>query len=107
MITVTPAAAEQIRTSAKQGRMEGMPLRIAALRQADGSFHYAMGFDDAQREGDARFTSHGIELVIAPTSAPLLQGTVVDYVELEPDKFDFIFMNPNDPDYQAPADTET
>ena len=87
--------------------MEGMPLRIAALRQADGSFHYAMGFDDVQRDGDARFTSQGIELVIAPNSAPLLQGTVVDYVELEPEKFDFIFMNPNDPDYQTPVDTET
>jgi iron-sulfur cluster assembly protein len=107
MITVTPPAAEQIRTSAKQGRMEGMPLRIAAQRQADGSIHYGMGFDDAQREGDAQITSEGIDLVIAPTSAHLLQGTVIDYVELEPGKFDFIFMNPNDPNYTAPTEAES
>ena len=106
MITVTPSAAEQIRTSAKQGRMEGMPLRIAAQKQADGSIHYGMGFDDTQRDGDAQFTAEGIDLVIAPTSAHLLQGTVIDYVELEPGKFDFIFMNPNDPNYTAPTEAE-
>ena len=41
MFNVTPAAAEQIRTSAKQGQMEGMPLRVAARLDNDGSLQYA------------------------------------------------------------------
>ena len=39
MITVTPSAADQIRLSARQGRMEGLPMRIAATRNPDGSIH--------------------------------------------------------------------
>lgn len=102
MITITPAAAKQIKESAKQARMEGMALRIAADRQADGSIHYGMGFDDLNRDDDTRYSSEGIELVIAPTSRALLDGTVVDFVEIEDGQFEFIFMNPNDANYTPP-----
>ncbi|WJW74354.1 iron-sulfur cluster assembly accessory protein [Thiohalobacter sp. IOR34] len=106
MITVTPEAAKQIRESARQNRMEGMPLRVAAQRNADGSIHYGMGFDDVGREDDQRFNSEGIELVVAPPSLPLLEGTTIDYVELEPGSFEFIFINPNDPNCQPPAEAD-
>lgn len=104
MITVTPAAAAQIRSAAKQGRMEGMALRIAAQRDAAGTIQYAMGFDDSTRSDDTRFTSEGVELVVASTSAMLLDGTTLDYVEFEPGRSEFIFMNPNDPNYRPPQD---
>ena len=100
MISLTPEAARQIRESAKQGNMQGMPLRVAVTRLEDGSFHYALGFDDTSREGDNRFQSEGIDLVVAPQSMELLDGTVIDYVELEPGRKDIIFMNPNDPQHQ-------
>jgi len=47
MISITPEAAAQIRTSAKEQHLEGLPLRVAAQRLPDGKFHYAMGFDEA------------------------------------------------------------
>lgn len=103
MITITPRAAEQIRTSAKQGNMIGMPLRIACQKEADGSFHYALGFDDQSQQGDETYTSEGIDLVVGAISAPLLRGTIVDYVELDEGKLEIIFLNPNDPNYK-PAD---
>ncbi len=103
MITLTPAAAKQVRHSAREGKMEGMALRVAATRNPDGSIHYGMGFDDTSREGDMKFTSEGIEIVVAPTSLELLDGTTIDFVELEPGKFEFIFLNPRDPNYK-PAD---
>ena len=106
MISITPTAARQVRESARQGQMEGMPLRIAAMRNPDGSIHYAMGFDDKQLEHDNRFNSEGIEIVVADTSMPLLTGTVIDYVEIEPGKFEFIFLNPNDPNYQPAEQAE-
>ena len=39
MITVTEKAAKQIKLSAKQGKAEGMPLRIAATKNEDESIH--------------------------------------------------------------------
>lgn len=101
MISVTPAAAEQIRESAKQGKMQGMPLRVAVTRLEDGSFHYALGFDDTSRDGDNAFHSEGIDIVVAPESLPMLEGTVIDYVEIEGNN-EIIFVNPNDPAQQQP-----
>jgi iron-sulfur cluster assembly accessory protein len=100
MITITPRAAEQIRISAKQGNMIGMPLRIACQKQPDGSFHYALGFDDQSQQGDETYTSEGIDLVVSVLSQPLLIGTIIDYVELESGQFEIIFLNPNDPNYK-------
>lgn len=102
MITITPAAAEKIRESAKQSGMENLPMRIAASRNPDGSIHYGMGFDDNQMEGDLCLTSEDVDIVISESSQILLEGTTVDFVELEPGSFQFIFMNPNDANYTPP-----
>ena len=101
MITVTAEAAKQIKLSARQGKTEGVPLRIAATRNDDDSIHYGMGFDDS-KEDDISVTSEDIEIVVSPVSAELLNDTVLDFVELEPGKHQFIFMNPNDPGYTPP-----
>ena len=103
MITLTPAAIEKIRASAEQGDMQGLAMRIAAKRNSDGSLHYAMGFDDNLLEGDAHIDAEGVEIIISEASQPLLQGMTVDYVEIEPDTFQFIFLNPNDANYSPPA----
>ena len=100
MITVTPEAAEQIRESARHGKLEGVPLRVAVTRLEDGSFHYALGFDDNSHDGDRSFQSEGIDIVIAPPSMDMLNGTVIDYVDLE-GKMEIVFINPNDPAQQA------
>jgi iron-sulfur cluster assembly protein len=102
MITITPAAADQIRASAEQGGMQGLAMRIAAKRNPDGSIHYGMGFDDKTLEGDIPITSEGVEIVISEVSKILLDGMTLDYVEIEPDTFQFIFMNPNDVNYVPP-----
>jgi len=103
MITLTPEAANQIKASAIQGRMEGIPLRFAIKQNSDDNgLQYAMGFDDVPGNNDHKFVSEGIDIVIAESSIELLQGTIVDYVELEPGKFHFIFLNPHDPNYVPP-----
>jgi len=103
MIRVTEQAAKQIRLSAKQGKAEGMALRIAASRNEDDSIHYGMGFDDG-KEDDISITVEDIEIIVSPVSAELLKDTVLDFVELEPGKHQFIFMNPNDPTYTPPQE---
>ncbi len=96
MITLTPEAAQLIRESAKQTSMQGMPLRVAVTLTPTGEFHYALGFDDTNREGDNLFTTEGIDVVVAPQSMEQLNGTVIDYVDIEGKK-EVIFINPNDP----------
>ncbi len=103
MITITEEAAKQIKLSAKQGKAEGMPLRIAATRNEDDSIHYGMGFDDS-KEDDLSITSREVEIIVSKISADLLKDTVLDFVELEPGKHQFIFLNPNDPTYTPPQD---
>lgn len=102
MITVTPAAAEKIRESARQGDMQGLPLRIAAKRAVDGSIQYGMGFADEEHDGDQKIKSEGIDIVVSTMSIDLLRDTVLDYVKLDNGEMNFIFKNPNDPNFQAP-----
>jgi iron-sulfur cluster assembly protein len=102
MITVTKAAAEQILRSAEQTQSTGMPLRIAAKVEEDGSIQYGMGFDE-QRDEDVACSSEGIDMVVANAYQELLVGLTVDYVELNPGEHQFIFINPNDPNHVAPG----
>jgi len=95
MITVTPNAAQQIRIAATQAQCDEMGLRIAARRDDAGALHYAMGFDDA-RGDDLVISCEGVALVVSPAETALLDGMTLDYVELEPGDFRFIFQNPND-----------
>lgn len=103
MFRLTTAAAEQVLKAAKEGGTEGLSLRLAASRGSDGSIDYRMGFDTAG-EDDIRFRSEGIDLVMAPEDVPLLDEAVMDFVELEPGKHHFIFLNPKDPNYRPPGD---
>ena len=103
MFKVTKAAASQIRDSAHNGDTEELALRVAATRKSDGAIEYRMGFDEVGVE-DVLLNSRGVDVVFATAQKELLNGTVLDYVEIEPGQFRFIFMNPNDPHYQAPAE---
>lgn len=103
MINITSSAAKQIMQSVKQSNSEGMALRVAATRNDDNSIHYGMGFDDV-KDNDVTVESDGIKIIVSPLSAELLKDTTLDFVELEPGKHQFIFMNPNDPDYTPPSE---
>jgi len=102
MIKISTRAIEQIINSIAQGAMQALPLRIAIKKQDDGSFHYAMGFDEQRLPGDHFVTVSGINLVVSKTSQALADGMTIDFVELEADKPEFIFLNPNDPTYVPP-----
>ncbi len=103
MFKVTQAAATQVKLAAQQGGTDGMALRLAAQQRPDGSIDYLMGFDEAAEE-DIRVTSEGVDIVMAPEYVPLLDETLMDYVELEQGEHQFIFINPKDANYSPPAD---
>jgi iron-sulfur cluster assembly protein len=105
MITVTPSAAAQISVAAAAADAVGLPLRIAARRDADGSIHYAMGFD-SPRDRDLAIASEGVSLVVEAAQRELLAGMTLDYVEFEPGDFRFIFINPNDTPAPQPGGSD-
>jgi iron-sulfur cluster assembly protein len=90
MFTVTPEAAKQIEMAVQNSDAEGMALRIAAKRQADGSVEYGMGFDEIADE-DMKLDLNGIPVVIGPEYQQILDATILDFVELNPGEFNFIF----------------
>ena len=104
MIEITPQAAAQIKLSIQEGETDGLTLRIAATRNDDNSIHYGMGFDEP-KESDISINSSGIDVIISPISSDLLKDTKLDYVELEAGKYQFIFLNPNDPEYTPPTES--
>ena len=105
MIIISRAAARQIRLSMEETQSEGMFLRIAARRLANGTLDYAMGFDNGDHN-DSYSNSNGIDIVVAPTSTELLAGAELNYVEMEDGEYHFIFVNPNDREHTRPNQDE-
>ena len=92
MFTLTTSAAQQIQQAAASSGAQEMALRIAAKIDPDGSKQYGMGFDDPTEE-DMKLDLKGVAVVIAGESQVLLADTVLDYVELNPGEFNFIFID--------------
>lgn len=92
MFTLTSAAARQIQQAASTSGAQEMALRIAARVDPDGAVEYGMGFDDPNEE-DMKLDLEGVAVVIADAYQELLDEIVLDYVELEPGEFNFIFID--------------
>ena len=99
MFSVTPTASQEILAAAARSEAAGLALRVAARQVADGSVEYGMGFDEP-REGDMPLQVLGVNLLIAPPSQPMLEDVMLDFVEIEPGQFNFIFAD------QATAGTD-
>jgi iron-sulfur cluster assembly protein len=100
MFQLTPAASRQIRASTQRSDAEGLALRVAARQVADGSLEYGMGFD-ARSDDDLPLDFEGLTVLVAAHHQPLLEDTVLDFVELQPGEFGFIFIPPR-PEATAP-----
>ncbi|MCP4432427.1 MAG: iron-sulfur cluster assembly accessory protein [Gammaproteobacteria bacterium] len=97
MITISKSAARQINFSAQDSGINHAVMRIAVRKLQDGSFHYALGFDDAFSKHDIQFKSEGIDLVVSPQSLDHVRELTIDYVELDSGENNFVFINPADP----------
>jgi iron-sulfur cluster assembly protein len=91
MVNVTPAAAAAILDAANRSGADGMALRLAARTHADGGVEFGLGFDD-EREQDRVIESHGVRILVAPPSRPLLSGVTLDFGVLENGGLGFVFL---------------
>ena len=104
MITLTEKAIEQVKAAAAESQAAGMALRLAARKNPDGTMEYGMGFDEPS-DDDLMFRFGDVEVIFGGEYGPLLNGATLDYVELEPGQWHFIFLNPNDANYQPPGES--
>lgn len=93
--SITAPAVQEILAAAVRSDAVGMALRVAAQPAPDG-MDYGMGFDEAIGDDEVTVFS-GLTVVVAARSRPWLEGTVLDYVEIEPGRHDFIFVAPARP----------
>lgn len=96
MFQVSTAAAHEILSAAERSDATGMALRVAARQIADGSIEFGMGFDE-EREDDESVQFGGLTVLVGSPSRPLLEHTQLDYVEIEPGRFDFVFVPVDEP----------
>ena len=62
-----------------------------ARAEDDGQLTFGLGYDE-EREHDLSYECEGLTLLIAPPSRELLEDMVLDFVEVEPGNWQFVFM---------------
>lgn len=96
MLSITDNAARQIKQASLDAGAEGMALRIAAHRDdTSDEMHYGIGFDE-EREHDEEIHSNGLTLLVSPLSRDALEDLIIDYVEVAPGDYRFIFYRESD-----------
>jgi iron-sulfur cluster assembly accessory protein len=80
-IALTPTAAARVAAiAARQGRTEPR-LRLSVDGGGCAGFQYRFELADAPAEDDVEVLTDGVGLVVDSMSLPLLEGSVVDFVE--------------------------
>lgn len=78
MVTITDKAAAQIKTLLAESTEPYEGLRIYVKGGGCSGYSYAMSFDSA-KDDDTVVEIVGVKVIIDPMSAPMLQGSEVDY----------------------------
>ena len=80
MITVTSLAADKLKGILEEQGEGGAVLRVIAVPNGPG-LQYTMALEEEPKEDDIVVTQDGLRVVFDSDSAPLLEGSEIDYVE--------------------------
>ena len=94
MITLTDAAASQLRHLFRRRGPAEQGLRIFVHAGGCAGLQYGMAFEAQEREDDTVVESRGVRLYVDPFSAAYLQGTCIGYSD-DPKGVGFRVENPN------------
>jgi iron-sulfur cluster assembly protein/iron-sulfur cluster insertion protein len=78
MITLTPRAAQQVRTLQTDLGDPAKRLRVFVESGGCSGFQYGMSFD-VPKDGDQQLDSEGVPFLVDPTSLAYLDGSVIDF----------------------------
>lgn len=93
MVSLSPAAVQELRRLQRKQSASGMALRLGVQSSQCAEMAYQMNFDTF-RPGDCVYEAHGFEVVIDADNLPFLQGLTLDYSE-DLMGGGFRFYNPN------------
>lgn len=79
VVTISEAAAFQIKDMMKQNEEEGSFLRVAVKGGGCSGLSYGMGFEQEVSENDRQDEQHGIKIIINKEDAPILTGVQIDF----------------------------
>jgi iron-sulfur cluster assembly accessory protein len=78
MITLTPRAAQQIRTMKSELNAPTKRLRVLVESGGCSGFQYGMSFDEPKPD-DTELTSEGVAILIDPASLAYMNGSSIDF----------------------------
>ena len=78
VISLTSAAAEEVKSMLTQSENVGKVLRVYVEQGGCSGMQYSMVFDE-KRPDDCAVEMHGVSVLVDPFSAKYLRGTVVDF----------------------------
>lgn len=94
MITVTPRAANQVRSLIQEDGTEGLHLRIGVSGGGCSGLEYFLGLDTDVNPDDEIFDFTDVKVVVDKQSVPYLEGSVLDF-STDLMNSGFVFSNPN------------
>lgn len=78
-VTITEAAALQIKDMMKEHEEENAFLRVGVKGGGCSGLSYGMGFDHEVSEKDTQFEQHGIKVLVDSESLDIMNGTIIDF----------------------------
>jgi iron-sulfur cluster assembly protein len=82
VLTVTePAARRVLAVAAREGKPDAY-LRIRIVAGGCDGFEYEMGLEEGAAETDQVLEAFGLRVLVDPRSAPILQGSILEYHDL-------------------------
>jgi iron-sulfur cluster assembly protein len=78
-LTVTEKAARRVRSVASREGRPDAALRVRVTAGGCDGFTYELGLEDGPGERDEVLDWHGLHVLIDPRSAPILQGSTLEY----------------------------
>nr|WP_263325008.1 iron-sulfur cluster assembly accessory protein [Neobacillus sp. Marseille-Q6967] len=78
-VILTEAAALHIKDMMKHNEEEGAFLRVSVKGGGCSGLSYGMGFEHEVNANDEQLEQHGIKILVDKESAPILNGTKIDF----------------------------
>jgi iron-sulfur cluster assembly accessory protein len=80
VLTITPSAAGRLSRLLAERNIPNHALRVFVAGGGCSGMQYGMAFVEDPQEWDTVLETHGVRLVVDPTSAMYLEGSTIDFV---------------------------
>lgn len=96
MISLTPLAAEKVRTNLER-RGSGHGIKVGIKTTGCSGLAYVLEYVDDPLDEDMSFVSQGIHVFVDPRALPYINGMTMDWIKNGLNE-GFDFINPNERD---------